>query len=553
MFRNRVVFVRFSFRRDGNQVVTGKFLLDRTIYSENDFENQRTMIARYNNTATRAAAPSPLPPSACTVLSSSSSSTTAMETPVSPFTTTSDVLRQLNAALEGLGIGAGDEEKKASSRNDGDDNSENDVDNDDAASVDRTRISPPATNKKPGFELQRKFEDGSARRATEAERKANDFENKLQQVARHLSSLPDRRARWQFIDGQIEYGNRLYSNRQFEEAMDVYLTCLAGVDLDRRTDSSSKSVVLLVRILHNLALAALQLGWYGKCLRFASMGIEALRLAEGTGKAAGTREDGGIGRGTSTDAGNDCSNDDDNNDDSNDATIVVDELDVARGESQDMSSSVGENDEVQAARRAYAAKLFHVRAKAGRLKGHYRDAQKDLAEASRWIRDKCSGAGGNDSTARDAQRAAVRKEQRLLQHAMQQGRTNRLRQQSAMQQILATTNTTATTTTASSFSDDASRTTAVASLYDDVMDDDEGRSAPGTGSKRRRYSRLRAPSYYAGTLRGGARTDDRPKSAPQRQGGGGGKGGCCQRVVAAVKSWLDHQVGVFESRANKDC
>jgi hypothetical protein len=468
-----------------------------------------------------------------------------METPVSPFTTTSDVLRQLNAALEGLGIGAGKE--KDSNRN-----SENDVDNDDAASVDRTRISPPATNKEPGFELQRKFEDGSTRRATDAERKSQDFENKLQQTARHLSSLPDRRSRWQFIDGQIEYGNRLYSNRQHEEAMDVYLTCLAGVDLDRRTDGSSKSVVLLVRILHNLALAALQLGWHGKCLRFASMGIEALRLAgEGTGAAAG--EGSGIGMGVSTDDGNnDDGNDDDNN---NDAAIDVDKVDVTSGERKFMPSSndadVGD-DEVLAARRAYAAKLFHVRAKAGRLKGHYRDAQKDLAEAYRWISEKCSGAGGNDSTARDAQRAAVRKEQRLLQHAMQQGRTNRLRQQSAMQQILATKKTTPTKTTTSSFSDDASRTTVVASLYDDVMDDDEDRCEPGAGSKRRRYSRLRAPSYYASTLRGGARTDDRPKSTPQRQGGGGGKGGCCQRVVAAVTSWLD-QVGVFESGVNKDC
>ena len=110
---------------------------------------------------------------------SSSSTIVCDDALKSPFTTTSDVLRQLNAALDGLGndscVGEGNDAARRSEVDDGQeldvgqgDNSDSDSNsnsnrsatNDEAIALRRkTPISPGSRNKKtPGFELQRKFE-----------------------------------------------------------------------------------------------------------------------------------------------------------------------------------------------------------------------------------------------------------------------------------------------------------------------------------------------------------------------------------------------------------
>lgn len=149
----------------------------------------------------------------------------------SPFTTASDVLRSLNTALAETG-----------------------------------HDSDPL---RPSFQLQKRFEDGSTRPATVEERKAADLDSKLKQVANHVASLKTLDERLEFIEGQRQYGNHLYSESRFEEAIDVYLTCLTV---------AKESDALFLKVMNNLAQASLQLQWYLKTEKFVTLALEHLHL-----------------------------------------------------------------------------------------------------------------------------------------------------------------------------------------------------------------------------------------------------------------------------------
>jgi tetratricopeptide (TPR) repeat protein len=391
-----------------------------------------------------------LPPNELPMHDGSDSASTL---PVSPFTTTSDVLKELNRALAVLDP------------------------NDEGSDGGKT------SDVKPRFEIQKKFDSGATRPATEAEVKSQDFQAKLKQTAQHLSTLSSDEDRDEFIQKQISYGNQLYDSRQYEEAMDVYLTCLVGIETSSRP---SQNVVLLYRILHNLAQSALQLGWYAKCIRFCSIGLQHLQLEE---------------------------------------SGIVNSTTICNLGADSMSTSA-----VGAGRRQYAAMLYFKRAKAQRLKGNYTDAQHDLKQAEAWI----EGSAG--STPRAQQQNAIRKEQRLLHQAIQRGRENHRRQQSAMQQVLNNCSRERPQDSQSSGSNEDNpvsfSSTGIdhaggrSSLYMDRIDARE--------AGKRKYSTLRAPSYYA--------KDDMKDEETSEEAEVLGLS-CCQKVVRLLVSWLTNDNG----------
>jgi tetratricopeptide (TPR) repeat protein len=158
--------------------------------------------------------------------------------PPSPFTTTSDVMNSLNTVMERLYA---------------------------------PELKEKADNK-PAFELQRRLPDGTTRQAFGSEIKAADYESKLKQVANHVAGLPDDDAKRAFGAEQRQYGNKVYAAGDYEQAIDVYMTCLVALPpLDR----SSISLQYL-QILNNLAQAALQLQWYRKSQDFCQLALDDL-------------------------------------------------------------------------------------------------------------------------------------------------------------------------------------------------------------------------------------------------------------------------------------
>jgi hypothetical protein len=149
----------------------------------------------------------------------------------SPFTTTSDVLQYLNTILE----------KQQSQSNEN----------------------------KPQFQLQRRLDDGSTRPVTGREQKAADMESKLKQVAHHVSQLKSQQERFEWAEVQRTYGNTLVKRGDYEEALDVYVTCMLVAKEDR---------LLFIKCINNLAHAALLLRWYGKAEQFCTMAIQELKL-----------------------------------------------------------------------------------------------------------------------------------------------------------------------------------------------------------------------------------------------------------------------------------
>jgi tetratricopeptide (TPR) repeat protein len=366
--------------------------------------------------------------------------------PPSPFTTTSDVLKELNRALAALD--PQDEDGGGDSR---------------------------SSDAKPRFEIQKKFDNGSTRPATTAEVKSQDFQTKLKQTAQHLSTLSSDEERADFVQRQISYGNQLYESQQYEEAMDVYLTCMAGVET---SSSPSQKAVLLCRLLHNLAQAALQLGWYAKSIRFCSIGLEQLRL---------------------------------------EASKTVNSSAVSDSEDK----SIGTSD-VDSGRRQYAVKLYFKRGKAQRLKGNYADAQRDLKQAEAWVE------GSGESPPAEQVRKAIRRELQLLSQAIHRGRENHQRQQSAMQQVLnyrpPERNRDPKSTDPSKVNPESvvrskNSSDGHSSLYRDRIDFRE--------AGKRSYSTLRAPSYYKNDI---LKDEEAPEATDPRLS-------CCQKVVRLLVSW----------------
>jgi len=132
----------------------------------------------------------------------------------SPFTTATDVIGALNRALSELYDDDGDDGTTAASGG--------------ATAAGQNEPIKKANNNKnkPRFELQKRLPDGSARPATELEQKAANVETKMKQVAEYVRNLKTKQEKMDFAERHRQYGNTLYAHRKYEDAIDVYLTCL---------------------------------------------------------------------------------------------------------------------------------------------------------------------------------------------------------------------------------------------------------------------------------------------------------------------------------------
>ncbi len=149
------------------------------------------------------------------------------------------------------------------------------------------------------FELQRRLPDGSTRKASPAEQAAADCQTRLQQATQWLASLPTRAEQYEWAEVQRCYGNQLYQEQQYENAINVYLTCLPVVGLNHRMNHHSdifeseeqnsqkgnheheddeedhqQRLLLYCKIMNNLAQSALQLQWYRKAETFCTMALD---------------------------------------------------------------------------------------------------------------------------------------------------------------------------------------------------------------------------------------------------------------------------------------
>jgi tetratricopeptide (TPR) repeat protein len=136
-------------------------------------------------------------------------------------------------------------------------------------------------NNRPKFELQRRFSDGTTRKASPEETAAADFQSKLKQAGQIVSHL-DRDEKLQWAREQRQLGNTLFQEGKCKEAMDVYLTCLVALDYqskdhDCEDDQESRyqmDIDIKMPVLLNLAACALSLGMYRKTVSFCDFCME---------------------------------------------------------------------------------------------------------------------------------------------------------------------------------------------------------------------------------------------------------------------------------------
>jgi tetratricopeptide (TPR) repeat protein len=352
------------------------------------------------------------------------------------FFTTSDLLRTLNDAI------------KVPSQEvtlDGDDG--NKCHNDSQCSSSQSSTTPrysSSSRSSPSsscFELQTRLPDGSTRRATESDLAAADLQAKLQQAAKQVASLQRDQERFAWAEHQRQaVGNPLYQAKQYQSAMDIYLTCL----LSKPSEETSScrhlkefQTRVYLPVLNNLAQCTLQLGQYRKAEQFCSMGIH-----------------------------DDAMKDD--------------------GETRNLATAnKDENHDGILQHRQQYAKLYYRRGKARRLQGHYTTSRQDLECAMQMLKPQETDiALHNDdddtmnSESDQQQRLAIQREMVALQKSIQQAKQHRQQQQVAMQRLLTTTSTTAK---AAKFKNTATFKNKAECV------------PPCMPSKRRAFSNLRAP------------------------------------------------------------
>jgi tetratricopeptide (TPR) repeat protein len=134
------------------------------------------------------------------------------------------------------------------------------------------------------FELQTREADGSARPATREEIDSVDCSTMVQQAAALVQEMATDAEKLAWARAQRMAGNQLYASRQYQAALDVYLTCLVVAAAPANDDSSrNESTVamettarwlLFGQVLNNLALCTMQLGWYQKTIHFCTIALE---------------------------------------------------------------------------------------------------------------------------------------------------------------------------------------------------------------------------------------------------------------------------------------
>lgn len=289
--------------------------------------------------------------------------------PATPFVTMSDVLQSLNKSLRGLDDGRG-QRRRTKNRSRPTTRQVDYDDNDDFCGQQEEDVKSVASSNSnsnsnssgdegggtPRFELQKRFPDGTTRRATDSELAGADMQTKLEQAATYVeSSLPSLSAKLEWAEQQRLVGNTLYQQQQFEAAIDVYLTCLVVVardyhydnnnnnkevgndvdgtlaDSDRETQRQRRLLLCFCYVMNNLAQCAMRLSWYKKAQEFCTLGLTRILLLQEEEKKTTT----------------------------------------------DSRTSSASSIEIQ----HQVAKLYYKRGKAHRLKVEYRRANADLQQA----------------------------------------------------------------------------------------------------------------------------------------------------------------------------
>ncbi len=251
-------------------------------------------------------------------------------------------------------------------------------------------------SKMKGFELHARLPDGSARPATDSEIATADFQSKLQQAVTTLQSLPDDASKFKWVEHQrVNVGNVYFENQEYENAIDVYLTCLTvatpsptpGSD----TGYSMEYLILYMKIMNNLALSTMNLKWYGKTITFCTMAIDQILITLPTME-------------------------------------IVQQ--ATNSTSDDIAKIILEQQ----------MKLYYKRAKAYRLKGEYDLARGDIIHIKRELNpsltDRMTKTTNDAPNAIELMRNTVSKEEQLLKHAIQEGNKNLKHRQMAMKQLL---------------------------------------------------------------------------------------------------------------------
>jgi tetratricopeptide (TPR) repeat protein len=281
------------------------------------------------------------------------------------------------------------------------------------------------TSNAPHFELQKRLPNGNTRRATTEELQAADMESKLQQAAAQVEYLKTWDEKKQWAEEQRKYGNQLYREERYEQAIDVYLTCLVVAQQEKKlappeidTDTQSQSAGLLfLYVMNNLAQSTLALKWFRKTEQFCTLALQEVYV--NTDADADVDLDVKHGGGAET-----CSDK------------------AARCTSTDATSLKFPKQQHQ------IAKLYYKRGKARRLGGLYKDARIDLETALQWIEwlsnnktieaDLTLENQGKDKDLQavaDSRKVVVR-ELQLVANASAEARRNKERQQQAMQKML---------------------------------------------------------------------------------------------------------------------
>lgn len=142
-----------------------------------------------------------------------------------------------------------------------------------------------------GFELRRQMPDGSTRRADAADTAAADLQSKIKQTAAVLSGLTsEEKVDW--AKAQRLEGNSMFAKGQYNEAMDIYITCLVAMDKLKSSDgemagqdgakekkgtatfSGDIERDIQLPVLLNLALCALKLGMLRKAESFCNFALQ---------------------------------------------------------------------------------------------------------------------------------------------------------------------------------------------------------------------------------------------------------------------------------------
>ena len=136
-------------------------------------------------------------------------------------------------------------------------------------------------------ELKRKLPDGTQVRATKGDMKPADLQAKMRQSAESIINLTNNE-KIEWSKSRRQKGNDFYKRGEFQQAMDIYTTCLVAIS---STKTSTEEEIaysdkeLQLPVLQNLAACALALGMSSKCIQFCDC---ALALESGVGKTSYT-------------------------------------------------------------------------------------------------------------------------------------------------------------------------------------------------------------------------------------------------------------------------